>query len=268
MIEVEGLEVKYGGTITALRGVDINLTDQGVVAVLGNNGAGKSTLLRAVSGTLRMMNGRVTGGRVRFGGRDITNEHPAAIVRSGVVQAPEGRRIFGRLTVDENLRAGASTVRSRAERARSLARVYELFPMLEQFRSQRGALLSGGQQQMLAIGRALMSEPKVLLLDEPSLGLAPLVVEQVGEIVHRIHQEGTPVMIIEQNAAMALSVATYAYVLELGRVSLAGTAEDLTGSDRIRELYLGVGSAAERRAALTAAAGSGRHLAQWDRRAS
>src|SRR4051794_28864797 len=212
-----------------------------VVAVLGSNGAGKSTLLRAISGTLSLQDGAVTGGSIHFQGRDLAGVEPALLVRMGIVQVPEGRRIFGDLTVEENLRAGATTVKDKAARARARDRVFELFPRLAERRSQRGVLLSGGEQQMLAIGRALMSEPKLLLLDEPSLGLAPKLVEQIGEVVREINRQGTSVVLVEQNAAMALEVADRAFVLEVGRTTLEGSAAELATSDEVRERYLGVG---------------------------
>jgi branched-chain amino acid transport system ATP-binding protein len=263
MLEISDLNVTYAGTVQALRGVSLKVANDGVVAVLGSNGAGKSTLLRAISGTLKMQNGRVNSGGITFDGDDITDGNAAAIVSKGIVQVPEGRRIFGRLSVEENLKAGAATVRNRAERTRAMANVYELFPMLAEFRTKRGVLLSGGQQQMLAIGRALMSNPKVLLLDEPSLGLAPMVVAQIGDIIKNIHERGTAVMLVEQNAAMALSVATHAFVMELGSISLQGPASELAASDEVRRLYLGSDSDEDRRPALMATAASGRHLSKW-----
>jgi branched-chain amino acid transport system ATP-binding protein len=211
-----------------------------VVAVLGSNGAGKSTLLRAISGTLAMQNGSADAGEVRFEGRDLRGVDPGTVVRSGIVQVPEGRRIFGDLTVEENLRAGAMTVRSGEARKRANQRVFELFPRLEERRSGRAVLLSGGEQQMLAIGRALMSEPKLLLLDEPSLGLAPKIVEQIADVIREINRQGTTVVLVEQNAAVALEIASLAYVLEVGEVALHGPAEQLAQSTEVQERYLGI----------------------------
>ena len=196
----------------------MSVAEGSAVAVLGSNGAGKSTLLRAISGTLPLQGGTADAGSIEFEGRDIRLTSPAEIVRAGIVQVPEGRRIFGELTVEENLRAGAISVRDGAARRRAYERVIDLFPRLDERRRQRAVLLSGGEQQMLAIGRALMSEPKLLLLDEPSLGLAPQVVARIAEVIGEINREGTSVVLVEQNAAMALAVAERAYVLEVGEV--------------------------------------------------
>ena len=243
MLTVDDLHVVYGGVVQALRGVSLAVPDGKVVAVLGSNGAGKSTLLRAISGTLRLQHGRITAGAVRLHDIDLTGVDPGKIVRLGVVHVPEGRRIFGRLTVEENLRAGGLSNRDRAAKAQARARVHALFPVLKERRTQRGALLSGGEQQMLAIGRALMAAPKLLLLDEPSLGLAPRVIGQIGEVITEINRQGTSVLLIEQNATMALAVAELAYILDVGRVSLSGDARELAQSDQVRRLYLGHGAA-------------------------
>jgi ABC-type branched-subunit amino acid transport system ATPase component len=252
LLDVRGLSVSYAGAVRALHSVDMSVAPGSVVAVLGSNGAGKSTLLRAISGTLGLQNGAVTGGSITVEGRNLAGVEPALLVRMGIVQVPEGRRIFGDLTVEENLRAGATTVKDKAARARARDRVFDLFPRLAERRAQRGVLLSGGEQQMLAIGRALMSEPKLLLLDEPSLGLAPKLVEQIGEVVREINRQGTSVVLVEQNAAMALTVADHAFVLEVGRVTLKGSAEELARSDEVRERYLGVGDVAAVEEALAA----------------
>jgi ABC-type branched-subunit amino acid transport system ATPase component len=243
LLDVRDLSVGYAGAVRALHSVSMSIPAGSVVAVLGGNGAGKSTLLRAISGTLALQGGSIDKGSIAFEGRDLAGRDPGAIVRSGVVQVPEGRRIFGELTVEENLRAGGLSVRDRGARSRARDRVYELFPQLQERRRQRGVLLSGGEQQMLAIGRALMSEPKLLLLDEPSLGLAPQLVERIGEVVREINEQGTSVVLVEQNAAMALEVATEAYMLEVGRVSLSGAASELAQTSEVRERYLGVAAA-------------------------
>ena len=239
MLTVRDLRVRYGRSVAALHGIDLDVPADGVLAVLGSNGAGKSTLLRALSGTLRMHRGTVAGGEVRYDGKVIHRLDPAAIVRLGVVGVPEGRQVFARMTVEENLRAGGIGARSAEQRGAAKQRVHELFPVLAERAKQRAGLLSGGEQQMLAIGRALMSGPKLLLLDEPSLGLAPQVVERIGRIIREIHAQGTAVVLVEQNAVMALRVADHAVVLEVGRVALAGTTAELAGSEDVQRLYLG-----------------------------
>jgi branched-chain amino acid transport system ATP-binding protein len=238
VLSVRDLEVRYGA-VGALSGVSVDVPDDGVVAVLGSNGAGKSTLLQAIAGGLRGLGGAVTAGTIELDGHRLDGLPPSAVVASGVVLVPEGRQIFGRLTVDENLRIGAFSRRDRAARATTRERVHELFPILHERRHQRAGLLSGGQQQMLAIGRALMAAPRVLLLDEPSLGLAPMMVAQIGDVVREINDGGTAVLLVEQNASMALSVADHAVVLTVGVVSLAATAAVLADDDRVRHLYLG-----------------------------
>ncbi len=244
LLVVDDLAVAYDGAVQALRGVSLWVPRGGVVAVLGSNGAGKTTLLRAVSGALAGVGGAVTGGTVRFDGRAIERDDAAEIVRAGVVQVPEGRRVFRDLTVEENLRVGGYPVSDRAAKRASLQRVFDLFPVLAERRHQRGGLLSGGEQQMLAMGRALMAGPRLLLLDEPSLGLAPQLVERIGEIVTEINAQGTPVLLIEQNAAMGLRVADTAFVLEVGRVTAGGPAAELATTEQVRDRYLGVTTAA------------------------
>jgi ABC-type branched-subunit amino acid transport system ATPase component len=239
VLEVRGLHVSYGG-VRALRDVSLTVGEGEIVAVLGNNGAGKSTLLRAISGTLALQRGTVDSGSIRLLGRNLAGLDPADIVRAGVVQVPEGRRIFGDLTVEENLRAGTFGRIGRKGVAAAHQRVLELFPRLRERSRQPGALLSGGEQQMLAIGRALMSDPKVLLLDEPSLGLAPQLVDRIGEIVQQINAQGTAVVLVEQNAAMALKIAHRAFVLEVGSVALSGPAKELAATNEVRRRYLGI----------------------------
>src|SRR4051812_39954622 len=226
LLEVTDLHASYGG-VRALRGVSLTVREGEIVAVLGNNGAGKSTLMRAISSTLALHGGTVAAGAIRLRDRDLAGLDPARVVRAGIVQAPEGRRIFGDLTVEENLRAGTFGRVGRKGVAEAHERVFDLFPRLQERRGQRASLLSGGEQQMLAIGRALMSDPKLLLLDEPSLGLAPQLVDRIGEIVRQINEQGTAIVLVEQNAAMALKVAHRAVVLEVGSVALEGSAEQL-----------------------------------------
>ena len=238
MLSIDSLHVSYGG-VQAVRGITMEIPDGKVVAVLGSNGAGKTTLLRTISGTLKLHRGRVESGTVQFDGTDLDGRDPAQTVRMGLVQVPEGRRIFGRLSVEENLRAGGMGSRDKAAKAKAQERVFELFPVLAERSAQRGGLLSGGEQQMLAIGRALMASPKLLLLDEPSLGLAPRIIGQIGEVIAEINRQGTSVLLVEQNATMALGVADLAYVLDVGEVSLSGDARELSRTDEVQRLYLG-----------------------------
>lgn len=246
-LHVDALDVQYGRAVTALHGVRLEVPHGGVVALLGANGAGKTTLLRAVSGTLRMHHGAVTGGTVRYGDVTLDGRDPVAAVRAGVVQVPEGRRVFAGLSVDENLKAGGLGLgrRAPAQVREARDRVFGLFPRLAERTAQRAGLLSGGEQQMLAIGRALMAAPRLLLLDEPSLGLAPLMVERIAEVVREINAQGTSVLLVEQNAAMALALADEAYVLDVGEVRLSGPAAELARTDAVRRLYLGEDPAAE-----------------------
>ena len=240
LLRVRNLHVSYADALRALHGVSVDVPRGGVVAVLGANGAGKSTLLRAISGTLRFAGGRVVDGSVELDGIRLDGIDPAAVVRSGVVQVPEGRQIFEHLSVEENLRAGGLAIPPRARKG-ARERVYGMFPLLRERTGQRAGLLSGGEQQMLAIARALMAAPRVLLLDEPSLGLAPRMVDRVADVIRDVHRSGTTVVLVEQNAAMALELADTAYVLEVGRVALHGPAVQLAGRDEVRQRYLGVG---------------------------
>ena len=239
LLAVKDLRVSYGG-VPALRGVSLTVGTGEIIAVLGNNGAGKSTLLRAISGTLPMEQGRVEVGSIELLSKQLVELDPGNVVRAGVVQVPEGRRIFRDLTVEENLRAGSFGRTEHRARGDAHKRVFDLFPRLEERRGQRAGLLSGGEQQMLAIGRALMSDPKVLLLDEPSLGLAPQLVDRIAETIKQINAQGTAVVLVEQNAAMALKIAHRAYVLEVGSVALAGPASELAARHEVRERYLGI----------------------------
>ena len=244
-IEVANLEVVYNDVVLVLRGVSLSVRPGTVVALLGANGAGKTTLLRAITGLLPVHRGRVTKGSVTLAGRDITRRDAAHRVRAGLAQVMEGRRIFAELTVDENLRTGAYT--NRAALADNHERVMDLFPVLRQRRRQTAGYLSGGEQQMLAMARALMSSPRLLLLDEPSLGLAPLVVEQIRDLVVDINAQGTSVLLVEQNATMALSIAHEGFVLEHGRVVRHGPSDELLADKDIREFYLGMSQVVERR---------------------
>ncbi|MDQ0773422.1 branched-chain amino acid transport system ATP-binding protein [Streptomyces aurantiacus] len=239
-LAVRDLSVGYG-PVRALRQVSLEVPQGAVVTVLGGNGAGKSTLLRAVCRTLSFHGGAVTGGTVSYDGRRIDGLSPDRVVAAGISQIPEGRRVFARMTVADNLRAGAlGATGGRADRAAALGRVHELFPVLADRAQQHAGLLSGGEQQMLAVGRALMATPRMLLLDEPSLGLAPLMAERIAETVREINTQGTSILLVEQNAALALRLATRAYVLEVGEVTLSGPADELAASDEVRRRYLGV----------------------------
>jgi len=231
LLSVESLDVRYGA-IHALRGVSFDVRAGEIVTLIGSNGAGKSTLLRAISGLVRASAGRVT-----VAGTDVTRAAPEAIVALGCSHVPEGRRIFANLTVRENLQMGAW--RRRVPEAQGLERVLALFPRLRERLTQAGGTLSGGEQQMLAIGRALMAAPAILLLDEPSLGLAPLLVRQIFEIVREINGQGTTVVLVEQNAHQALRLAQRAYVLETGALALSGDAAELARDPRVRRAYLG-----------------------------
>ncbi|GIJ51194.1 ABC transporter ATP-binding protein [Virgisporangium aliadipatigenens] len=233
MLIVRDVDVSYQGAVAALRGVSLSVPAGGIVALVGNNGAGKSSLLRAVSRNLRRHRGEITGGAVTFDGEPLRD--PGDCVRRGLIQVPEGRRIFGRLTVEENLRLAAHG----AGKKLVPDRVYDLFPVLAERRRQPGLLLSGGEQQMLALGRALVAGPRLLMLDEPSLGLAPQVVARIVTVLREINADGVALLLVEQNAALALSLAQHAYVLELGRVSLEGPAEKLRDDPDVRRLYLG-----------------------------
>jgi branched-chain amino acid transport system ATP-binding protein len=233
MLEVQGLNVYYGA-IHALKGIDFFLKQGEIVALIGANGAGKSTTLGTISGLLRSRNGSI-----HFLGEDITQTLSDQIVHKGIVQVPEGRKIFATLTVMENLEMGAFTQTEKEVIEKNFHNVFQRFPRLSERRNQRGGTLSGGEQQMLAIARGLMSSPKLLLLDEPSMGLSPLLVEQIFTIIRDINDQGTSILLVEQNAQMALSIADRAYVLETGKVVLEGPAQELLHNDLIVEAYLG-----------------------------
>ena len=231
-LRVENIHVYYGA-IHAIRGVTFTVNEGEVVTLIGANGAGKSTILKTVSGLLRPKSGTIS-----FDGTDITQIPPHKLVPMGLAHVPEGRRIFQQMTVEENLEMGAFT-KPKGGIAMDLEKVFALFPRLKERRRQIAGTLSGGEQQMLAMGRALMSHPKLLMLDEPSMGLAPILVEQIFDIIRSLHRTGTTILLVEQNAQMALSVADRAYVLETGEITLTGTGDELIHSDAIRKAYLG-----------------------------
>lgn len=233
VLDIRGLEVAYG-KVEALTGIDLTVAEGEIVALLGNNGAGKSTTVSTISGVVRSRAGSITA----FGD-DITAATPWSIVERGIVHVPEGRRIFSRLTVHENLQIGGYTVRDHALIDRRMAQAYELFPRLAERRDQQGGTLSGGEQQMLAIGRALIAGPRLIMLDEPSMGLAPLVVTQVMAAIQAINQAGAAVLLIEQNARAALKIAGRGYVIDSGRVAVSGSAAELSADPQVVEAYLG-----------------------------
>ena len=246
ILSVENLEVVYNEVILVLRGISLNVSEGEIVALLGANGAGKTTLLRSITGLLDIHRGRITKGSVTFLGQKTNRYDPSKLVRAGLSQVMEGRRIFAELTVEENLRAGAYTVTSRQKISEAHDRVVSLFPVLASRSRSTAGYLSGGEQQMLAIGRALMTSPKLLVLDEPSLGLAPLLVQQIRDIIETVNKQGTSVLLVEQNATMALSIANRGYVLENGRIVREGPSNELLQDDDIKEFYLGVGEAGRR----------------------
>ena len=247
MLTVANLEVVYNEVVLVLRGLSIEVPDGSIVALLGTNGAGKTTAVRAITGLLDIHEGDITKGSVVWNGTDISGSKPSRIVEAGITQVMEGRRIFAELSVDENLNAGAFTVRDRKENEDAYERVMTLFPLLQSRRRDTAGYLSGGEQQMLAIGRALMADPKLLILDEPSLGLAPMLIEQIRDIIVDINAGGVSVLLIEQNAMMALSIAHYGYVMESGKVVMDGEPKKLLADEDVQEFYLGLRAEGERR---------------------
>jgi len=235
MLEIRNLSVHYGG-IHALQGIDIDVPEGKIVTLIGANGAGKSTTLRSIVGLVKS-----SGGSVAWNGETLTGLPTKDIVSKGVVLVPEGRRIFPNLTVEENLKLGAYARNDKAGIATDEERIFSLFPRLKERIRQKGGTLSGGEQQMLAVARALMTKPKLLMMDEPSLGLAPLFVKMIFEIIRTINKEGTTVLLIEQNAKAALEIADYGYVLETGRIILQGKGRELLANDGVRKAYLGEG---------------------------
>ena len=233
MLKVENLVVSYGG-IEALKGISLEVPEGKIVTLIGANGAGKSTLLRSIIGLVKPGQGKIT-----YEEKDITGLNPQKIVQTGITLVPEGRRVFPNLTVLENLKIGAYLRNDKEGIEKDIRWIYDLFPRLEERSWQMAGTLSGGEQQMLAMARALMSRPKLLLLDEPSMGLAPLLVKEIFNIIKEINASGTTVLLVEQNANMALSIADKAYVLETGRITLSGTAAELASSEEVRKAYLG-----------------------------
>ena len=251
MLSLNNIEVIYSNVILVLRGVSLDVPEGKIVALLGANGAGKSTTLKAISGLLHSQEGEVTRGSIEFEGKRIDRLPAEDIVRLGIVQVLEGRRLFQHLTVEENLIAGSLALRESNNGAKSadgLERVYTYFPRLKLLRKRTSGYLSGGEQQMLVIGRGLMARPRLLLLDEPSMGLAPLLVREIFNVIRQVTtEEGIPILLVEQNARVALDVADFAYVMETGRVVLDGTAEELAENEDIKEFYLGLTQIGERK---------------------
>ena len=235
ILEIDDIHVYYGA-IHAIKGVSLTVGQGEIVTLIGANGAGKSTTLRAINGL-----NRPRQGSIRFQGGDITDASPHSIVKGGIAQSPEGRRLFPRMSVTENLEMGAFQRTDKENFSADMDRVFELFPRLHERRTQKAGTMSGGEQQMCAIGRALMARPKLLLLDEPSMGLAPIFVDRIFETIIEVNKAGTPVLLVEQNALMALDVAKRAYVMETGRIALEGPANELKTNERVRATYLGEG---------------------------
>jgi branched-chain amino acid transport system ATP-binding protein len=233
ILSVEDVHTYYG-TIHALKGISLDVRDGEIVTLIGANGAGKSTTLRSINGLNHPRDGKIT-----FAGEDITERPPHEIVRMGIAQSPEGRHVFSRMSVIENLEMGAYQRDDKAGIREDMDRVYHLFPRLAERKTQKSGTMSGGEQQMLAIGRALMARPKLLLLDEPSMGLAPIFVEKIFEIIREINQQGTPILLVEQNALMALDAADRGYVMETGHIALADDAKALRENEQVRKTYLG-----------------------------
>ncbi len=248
MLKLNNVEVAYLKVIRVLHGVSLSVGDGSIVALLGANGAGKSTTLKAISGLLRAEEGEVTDGSVEWNGRRIDNKSAEEIAKLGIIQALEGRRVFEHLSVEENLMVGAYQRQDRRAVREDLDMVYQYFPRLKELRRNTAGYLSGGEQQMLVVGRAIMSSPRLLLLDEPSLGLAPMLVEEIYDIIRRFSSEyKTSILLVEQNVRVALSIAHYGYVMENGRIVLDGSAEFLKHNEDVREFYLGLSAAGIRK---------------------
>jgi branched-chain amino acid transport system ATP-binding protein len=248
MLKLNNIEVRYSRVILVLKGISLEVPQGAIVAMLGGNGAGKTTTLKAISGLLKTEEGEVTDGSIEFNGELIQKLNPEVIARKGIIQVMEGGHVLEHLTVEENLMAGAAVIRSRSTIKKDMEMVYDYFPKLKDLRKAVSGYLSGGERQMIGIGRALMAHPKLILLDEPSLGLAPLLVNTIFEIVKKINQnEKTSVLLVEQNARAALSVAGYGYVIENGRVVLDGPADSLRENEDIKEFYLGLSAIGKRK---------------------
>ncbi len=240
LLALLNVEVLYAEVILALKGVSLQVAQGGCVALLGANGAGKSTTLKAISGVIDSDDGRVSGGSIAFEGRPIHGHDTASVVRGGLVHVMEGRRVLPHMTVEQNLIIGGHMFPRAAQMQRALDAVYQAIPRLAELRTRRAGYLSGGEQQMLVIGRAIMAEPKLMLIDEPSLGLAPRMIEEVFAVLHRLRAQGLALLIVEQNTRVALEIADYGYVMEGGRIVLEGRADELRANEDVREFYLGL----------------------------
>lgn len=234
LLELENVHTYYGN-IHALKGISIRVEEAEIVSLIGGNGAGKSTTLKTISGLLHPRHGTI-----QLAGEDLTQYKSHQIVEKGIVQVPEGRRVFGRLSVTENLEMGAYTINDKHKLSANMEKVFHMFPRLKERRTQLGGTLSGGEQQMLAMGRALMAEPKILLLDEPSMGLAPVLVDSIFDTIQEMHKEGTTILLVEQNARAALAVANRGYVLQTGAIVLSGNAAELRANEMVQKAYLGI----------------------------
>jgi branched-chain amino acid transport system ATP-binding protein len=248
MLTIQNLEVVYNDVIWVLKGVSMEIPEGGMICLLGSNGAGKSTTLKAISGVLKLEWGKITGGYIEFEGDRINNWKPQDIAQAGIIQCFEGRRLFKHLTTEENLRMGGYLLASNAEMKRRLEMVYHYFPRLTKLKDRICGYMSGGEQQMMVIGRALMSRPKIMLLDEPSLGLSPLLVKEIFKIIQRINQEEkVAILLVEQNTKAALSITDYGFVMENGRTVLDGATDKLKDNEDVREFYLGLSQIGQRK---------------------
>ncbi|HCX89252.1 MAG: ABC transporter ATP-binding protein [Deltaproteobacteria bacterium CG_4_9_14_3_um_filter_44_9] len=248
MLTLNNVEVVYNDVIAAVRGISFEVPDTAIVALLGSNGAGKSTTLKAISGILKSQDGEIEDGSIEFNGVRLNEKSPEEVVRMGICQVPEGRRVFDDLTVDENIRVGAFTRKDKNKVTRDYDFVMDLFPLLKERKNQLAGYLSGGEQQMLAIGRGMMSKPKLMMLDEPSLGLAPLVVKEIFNVIMRINQEeGTGILLVEQNANVALLHATYGYIMENGKIVMDDKSEKLIENEDVKTFYLGLTGDAQKK---------------------
>ncbi len=248
MLSITNLETTYNDIVLSLKGISLEVPAGRIVSLLGGNGAGKTTTINTISGIRNSVNLKIETGNILFDGREISHQEPHDIVTSGLMQVPEGRRIFAELTVEENLKIGSYTLKDRSHFQEHCHRVYEYFPILAQRTNQLAGYMSGGEQQMLAIARALVANPELIMLDEPSLGLAPLVVQEIFSIIHRFNREqGYTILLVEQNANLALSISDYGYIMENGKIVMEGTSEELRKDKDIREFYLGISESGKRK---------------------